>query len=200
MALKYVENAVEDGYIEQQLFKRFSGIFALSLHRANKAIFLSFKSLSQEFDEVIDCEDQDEKDMRFVQVLMGSILRYMKEYPENKGEWTDAEKDRLYAKYDQFMIRIQPVLDDLKHQQNAAIKFEGINSINDLIPLKGCLSCMTTFRGRQRAMIRMKKAIHRPRRTNLLDHLETLKERVLEKEPDLVIYRIRLLIKQSPYQ
>ena len=127
--LKYVENAVEDGYIEQQLFKRFSGIFALSLHRANKAIFLSFKSLSQEFDEVIDCEDQDEKDMRFVQVLMGSILRYMKEYPENKGEWTDAEKDRLYAKYDQFMIRIQPVLDDLKHQQNAAIKFEGINEI-----------------------------------------------------------------------
>ena len=127
--LKYVQNAVEDGYIEQQLFKRFSGVFALGLHKVNRAIFSQGKCLSDAFDEILLCEDKDEADMKFVGLLCSSILRYMKEYPENKGEWMDPDKDLLYKKYDQFMVRVMPYLDDLKHQKNSTVKFDEINAI-----------------------------------------------------------------------
>lgn len=128
--IRNLQNIVEDGYIEQRLILIFSGINVMALRKLNRHLFTLHPTIAESFEEIIQQEDKDEKDMMFVAFLMNQMLRYVKEFPEKKGSWdTSSEKDLLYRQYDQFMEAVSPLLDDLMYQRDSQVRYAEINEI-----------------------------------------------------------------------
>ena len=123
-----VLNIVEDGYIEQRIYSRFSGVFTMGLARVNHAIFDGTRTLGEQFQDILDESDPDRRDIMFVEVLADQMLRYMKEYNEVKGNLTP-ETEKMYAKYDMFMSTIRPQMDELKHERNSDVRCMLINEV-----------------------------------------------------------------------
>ena len=128
--IKNLQNIFEDGYIEQRLIIRFSGIFAVALRKLNRQLFDKQPSIAESLKEISQETDKDQKDMMFVAFLMNQILRYVKEFPENKGIWEpNYEMDQMYEQYDRFMETIRHLMDDLKYQRDSAVRYAEINEV-----------------------------------------------------------------------